>query len=220
MAKTNRMQIKPNEVINKIIDQAKAMTVRQSQMGGQEVQQEAQSTAAVEEMISLLKEQESFLEKLSQTVANNDQKINGVHVQLEQQKSVFDRVAETIDQQESILANQVDSLKEDNRACVTQLKDMMTQNQSFDYDAMEVAFKDTSEALMDQQRSHTVEMDRMLMSIKTSLEKNIEKTKGVLEKKIDLNANQGRSVRSTTLIISIVNLLCLIGYIVYDILLK
>ena len=57
------------------------------------------------------------------------------------------------------------------------------------------------------------------MSLKTSIEKNIEKMKGVIENKVETTADRGVVVNKTTLVMTILNLLLLVGYIVYDVIL-
>lgn len=215
MPRTNRIQINPAEVIGKLVDQAKELTSKPVENISETLSSKSLShidehytvakNEAIEGVVQLLKDQEAQLNRLSEVVSKNDEKMLDMQSKL--------------DHQESILMSQVEDLKEDNRACAIELKEMITSNGQVevDYEAFEGAFKDTGEDLMNQQRAHTVEMDRMLMSLKTSVEKNIEKTKGVLEKKVETSAAEGKSANKLALIISIINLICLLGFIAYSV---
>jgi len=212
MSRTNRIQIKPGEVFSRLVEQAKEITAKPVENITETLSSKSldlidehyvvAKNETMDSVVQLLKDQEVYLTRLSNVVVENDSKISGLQVKL--------------DQQEAILADQVEVLKADNRACATELKEIISSNDQIDYGAFEGAFKDTGENLMNQQRAHTVEMDRMLMSLKTSLEKNIEKTKGVLEKKVEMSAAASASTNKWALIISIVNLVCLVGFIVYS----
>lgn len=212
MARTNRIQIKPGEVISRLVEQAKELTAKPVDNITETLSSKSldlidehyvvAKNETMDGLVQLLKNQETYLTRLSDVVGDNDSRI------AEMQKK--------LDHQEEILADQVEILKADNRACATELKDIISNNGQVDYDAFEGAFKESGDNLMNQQRAHTVEMDRMLMSLKTSLEKNIEKTKGAIEKKVEISAAAGKSTNKWVLIISIINLICLVGFIAYS----
>jgi len=196
MPKTNRMQIKPGEIFERLMEQAKELTAKPVQNISDTVSSQSMThmdehyavakNEDIEGIVTLIKAQEAYFSKLSEVVSQNDHKIGHI---------------------ESQLADQVQVLKEDNRQCATELKAIIEDNGHVDMDG-----------LLNQQRAHTVEMDRMMMSLKTSIEKNIEKSKGVIEKKVEATSGQSRSIIRTTMVITILNTLCLIAYIAFDLL--
>ncbi len=198
MAKTSRIQIKPGEMFERFMEQARELTAKPVQSISETVSNQSVShmdehyavakNEDIEGIVELIKAQETYFMKLAEVVGQNDSKIGHIEAQL---------------------ADQVKVLKEDNRQCATELKAIIEGNGQVDMDG-----------LMSQQRVHTVEMDRMMMSLKTSIEKNIEKSNGIIEKKIEATSGQSKTMVRTTMVITIVNMVCLIGYIVFDLLVR
>ncbi len=198
MAKTSRIQIKPGEMFERFMEQARELTAKPVQSISETVSNQSVShmdehyavakNEDIEGIVELIKAQETYFMKLAEVVGQNDSKIGHIEAQL---------------------ADQVKVLKEDNRQCATELKAIIEGNGQVDMDG-----------LMSQQRVHTVEMDRMMMSLKTSIEKNIEKSKAVIEKKVEATSGQNTSMVRTTMVIAIVNTVCLIGYIAFDLLVR
>lgn len=198
MSKTNRMQIKPGEMFERFMEQARELTAKPVQSISETVSNQSVShldehyavakNEDIEGIVELIKAQEIYFTKLAEVVSQNDSKIGHIEIQL---------------------ADQVKVLKADNRQCATELKAIIEGNGQVDMDG-----------LLNQQRVHTVEMDRMMMSLKTSIEKNIEKSKGIIEKKVEVTSGQNTTMVRTTMVITIVNIICLIGYIAFDLLVR
>ena len=157
--------------------------------------------AEVQAMSGLLKEQEAYMTKLGQMLDSHQDKI--------------DSLQQHFDLQTSLIETSVQQLKEDSSQRAIQLKDMLTNKQD-EVPDMEEALAETVETLMKQQRSHTVEVDRLLTVMKTSLEKEIEGTGESINKKIDRTIGLSNSINRITMVMVILNILCLIGYIAFD----
>ena len=199
MPKTNRMQIKPGELFERFMEQAREITAKPVQNISESVSSQSVShldehyavakNEDIEGIVELIKAQETYFTKLAEVVGQNDSKIGHIEAQL---------------------ADQVEVLKADNRQCATELKAIIKEGSG----------QVDMDSLLSQQRAHTLEMDRMMMSLKTSVEKNIEKSKGVIEKKVEATAGQSKTLVRTTMIVTIVNMICLIGYIAFDLFLR
>lgn len=214
MGRTSNKHLNPSELFGRIVEQAKELTSKPVENISESLTNKSLShidehyslvtNETMEEVLQLLKEQENYLNKLTETVAGNEGEIKVI--------------SQHLTQQEEFLTSGLERLNEDSKIGTSDLKDLIENVNAVDYSVFEEAFKEGSDKLVSQQRAHSVEMDRMMMSLKTSIEKNIEKTKGVLEKKIESTTSQGAVTGRVTMIFTIVNLVCLIGYIIYDVL--
>ncbi len=184
------------------------------------VEQDPANAAKLEKVMIILTAQEDMVKSLADTVKANDEKINKVYDQLLNQKSTFDSVSNTIDQQESIMSTQIDALKEDNKQCMTQLKDVIMSKESSEGERIESIMNEAIEGLFSQQKAHTLELNRTIMSLKTSVDESTENTLDAIDKKVGSLLGAGKAIRIWILVITILNFLGLGGYVAYDLFLK
>ncbi len=213
MSLSNKVPAEVSELLGRLMDRAKEMTSKPVEDISESVANKSVSyldehyaTVSKETLVNvieLLKAQESSIQQLQSSAEANDTATQDIQSRL--------------DQQDSLLNDQIVHLREDNKACTSELKEMIEGHGDIDYSVFDEVFRKSSEQLMEQQRAHAVEIDRMVMGLKIANEKNLEKTGDLLEKKIESTASEGSGIRKTSLIISVINLLVLIGYIIYDI---
>lgn len=214
MSKFNGFEGGLGETISRLLDQAKELSAKPVDNLSEAVSNKSLSHIDahyavsrhedLETMIKLLKEQEAYISTLTTSIGANDEKMASMQAQLKAQ--------------EAILEGQMNRLKEDNKQCALELKEIINHKDQVevDYDALEEAFKNTGDNLITQQRAHTVEMDRMMMGVKTSIEKEIEKSSHSTAKHMDLTVGTTQKLSKVTLVMTFVNTLLLVGYIVYD----
>lgn len=219
MAKSSPSPMNAGGILSRLLDQAKEMTNKPVQEFSHSISENVSNQSldyidkhykvikneTLDELLELIKNQQTQLQQLAEVVKASDGKMDAVEGKLSGAVDANGRRIITIEEQ---LAGQVEVLREDNRQCAAELKEMIEGNGQVDM-----------EGLMSQQRAHTVEVDRMLMSLKTSLEKNIEKTRGSLEKQIEASAGKGVGAVRVATIFSILNFLAILGYVVYTLVL-
>lgn len=170
----------------------------------------------LKEVKEILIAQEKVVESLTRTVMANEEKINQIYDQIIGQKDTFDNVQNTISQQEGIMAKQIESLKEDNKQCMTQLKETILSQEGTDTEKLDAMMKEAIKDLLSLQQAQTKEVNRAIMSVKTevgSIHGNVTET---INKQLKEYSKVGSSTRIWILIIAILNFLGLVGYIVYD----
>lgn len=178
------------------------------------------SSEKIETIVNMLKEQEGRVTELAETIVDNDNKINLVYTQLVEQKSVFKSVEEAIDQQEDIMKNQMEVLKEDNKQCMTQLKDIVTVKGESEEEAICDMIKVNSDEMIKQQRTNTLETGRTLMTMKISIEKDIEELKKSLNEAMEMSYKKNNKIHSIILMMTIINIIVVVGYIVFTLIIK
>lgn len=172
------------------------------------------------ELKEILVTQEKAIESLTRTVMSNEDKINQIYDQIIGQKSNLDSVQSTISQQENIMVEQIESLKEDNKQCMAQLKETILSQEGNDAEKLDKILQDAIKDLLSLQQAQTKEINRAIMSVKTevgSIHGNVTDT---VNKKMDEVSRVGYNSRIWTLVFVILNFIGLTGYIVYDLLLK
>lgn len=211
MPKTNRRSFKAGQVFEHLVEQARELTSKPVESISESVSSQSVNhidnhylvakNEEIQGLVTLLKDQEQYLSRQEGVLDRQEQYLTQLSDAIQVNEDKIGGIEGRLDQQ-------VEVLKADNRQCATELKEMIEGSGPTDM-----------EGLMNQQRAHTVEMDRMMMSLKTSIEKNIEKSKGVIEKKVETTSGQGRGLMQTTMILTILNTICLIGFIIYSLVL-
>lgn len=166
------------------------------------LKKDIESKEMLNKVMTLLEAQEALVASLADTVKANDAKLN-----------------QGFDQQEDAMTDKIAILKEDNKQCMSQLKDVIMTKDNLEVERMEDMMKVSLEGIMAEHKAHTLEVNRTLMSLKTSLEGSVEAKGESILKDIKAISGHGKGVRIMTLIIVILNFLGLAGYIAYDILL-
>lgn len=162
------------------------------------------SKEEIETMISLLKDQEEIIERLSKAADASEEKIESMQAQLRAQ--------------EALLEGQLKTLKDSHDQCALELKEIISRKETaeVDYTELEGAVKTVEDSITSQQRAHTVEIDRMVMGLRTSLEKEIEKSNNTITKRVDTSIGTTQKVTKVTLALTLVNMLILVGYVIYS----
>jgi len=224
MSKFDTFKEKTGKIIGKIVDGSRITESEKMKPINKSVstpsQQASVTNEKMEMILQMLAEQEEEVIKLGETAARNDTKINLIYEQLMEQKSTFTTVGSAINEQEDIMKAQLVALKEDNQQCVNQLKDMIAEKGGPDVAVVEDIIKSNMDEVMKQQRTNTLETGRTIMTVKTSLEKDVEQIEDNISNVVKSIMKKSDRKSGVLLVITIMNFLLLVGYIVYELLIK
>ena len=103
-----------------------------------------------------------------------------------------------------------------NQAIIEEIKALKNQVKDMDLSGDSQRFiQDELSKLASMQQAQTLELDRLLMSMKGSLDKNIEKSKGLLERHIELTVTKDKKLATANLVFSIMNFLGVAGIVLW-----
>lgn len=224
MAITNKITEVTQKVFNKIIDKSKELPDKfkyNKEIVPIVVKKEGNNKEELETIVKMLKSKDHIISELMEVVSNHDEKMNRIYDQLLQQEMVVkDATVAAANRQEDSMLTQIGVLKEENKECITELKGMMLNRDSKDIEEFEKIINSYSEDIIRQYKSNSIELDRMLMAMKSGIEKKIDKFNEVINKRIDAIGNKNKKTIVFILIITIINFIGLYGYIAYDLLFK